>query len=145
MRDYSPRRRTALVLCGSGTAGAYHAGALRALDESGVKIDLVVGSGAGTVAAAYAAVAAGPRLYGANGFWPGVGWDAFFRLRTALRVATLLLAVSFGVFLLPLALALLVGLLFPLLLIVDMVAPTWTAAVVSALWTLPAVLRAPYL
>src|SRR6185436_3691795 len=31
------------------------------------------------------------------------------------------------------------------LLIVDMVAPTWTAAVVSALWALPAVLRAPYL
>ena len=59
MREYSPKRRTALVLAGSGTSGAYHAGVLRALDESGVKIDLVVGSGVGTVAAAFAAAAGG--------------------------------------------------------------------------------------
>ena len=32
-RQYSTRRRTALVLTGSGTAGAYHAGVLRALPE----------------------------------------------------------------------------------------------------------------
>src|SRR5439155_16945246 len=54
MREYSPKRRTALVLAGSGTSGAYHAGVLKALDESGVKLDLVVGSGAGAVAAAFA-------------------------------------------------------------------------------------------
>ena len=36
---YSPQRRTALVLTGTGTAGAYHAGVLRALHEAGVKID----------------------------------------------------------------------------------------------------------
>ena len=71
MRDYSPKRRTALVFTGSGTTGAYHAGVLKALDESGVKIDVVVGSGVGTVAAAYAAVMGGPRLYGSGGFWPG--------------------------------------------------------------------------
>ena len=47
MRDYSPRRRTAVVLAGSGTSGAYHAGVLKALDESGVKVDLAVGSGVG--------------------------------------------------------------------------------------------------
>ena len=41
MREYSPRRRTALVLTGSGTSGAYHAGVLKALDESGVKLDLI--------------------------------------------------------------------------------------------------------
>ena len=51
MREYSPKRRTALVMSGSGTSGAYHAGVLKALDESGVKVDLVVGSGAGAVAA----------------------------------------------------------------------------------------------
>ena len=66
MREYSPKRRTALVLTGTGTSGAYHAGVLRALDESGVKIDVVVGSGVGTVAAAFAAAAGGPRLYGAG-------------------------------------------------------------------------------
>ena len=42
---YSPQRRTALLLVGTGTAGAYHAGVLRALHEAGVKIDVAfVGS-----------------------------------------------------------------------------------------------------
>ena len=36
-RPYSTRLRTALVLTGTGTAGAYHAGVLRALHEAGVK------------------------------------------------------------------------------------------------------------
>src|SRR5919108_5866701 len=126
MREYSPKRRTALVLAGTGTSGAYHAGVLKALDESGLKLDLVVGSGAGTVAAAYAAVAGGPGLYGEAGFWRGVGWGSFFRVRTALRAAVLLLGTSFGVFLLPLFLALLAGLLFPLALVADLAAPQWT-------------------
>ena len=33
MQPYSPERRTALVLCGTGAHGAYHAGALRAIQE----------------------------------------------------------------------------------------------------------------
>src|SRR5438045_4151030 len=33
--SYSPQIRTALVLTGTGTAGAYHAGVLRALHEAG--------------------------------------------------------------------------------------------------------------
>ena len=73
MKEYSPKRRTALVLAGSGTAGAYHAGVLKALDENGVKVDLLVGTGAGTLAAALGAVAAGDRLYGADGFWSDAG------------------------------------------------------------------------
>src|SRR2546425_10184978 len=80
MREYSPKRRTALVLTGSGASGAYHAGAMRALDESGVKVDLVVGSGAGTVAAAFAAVAGGGKLYGTGGGWGGAGRGAFYPL-----------------------------------------------------------------
>ena len=44
---YSPQRRTALVLTGTGTAGAYHAGVLRALHEAGVKLDIVAGRGVG--------------------------------------------------------------------------------------------------
>ena len=87
MRDYSPKRRTALVFTGSGSTGAYHAGVLRALDESGVKIDLVVGSGIGAVSAAYAAVGGGPRLYGEGGFWEGVRWASFYRLRPTVRLA----------------------------------------------------------
>ncbi len=59
MRDYSPKRRTALVLAGSGASGAYHAGVLKALDESGAKVDLIVGSGVGILGALYGAVAGG--------------------------------------------------------------------------------------
>src|SRR5947199_367899 len=40
---YSPDRRTALVLTGTGTDGAYHAGTIRALTEAGVRVDLVAG------------------------------------------------------------------------------------------------------
>jgi len=145
MREYSPRRRTALVLTGSGTSGAYHAGVLKALDESGVKLDLVVGSGVGTVGAAFGAVAGGPRLYGESGFWADVSWDAFFRLRPAVRIAILLLACSFGVFLLPVLLALTAGLLFPLVLIFDLVSPGWAGRVGAAMLGAPSVLRAPYL
>src|SRR5512139_3636412 len=105
MREYSPKRRTALVLVGTGTAGAYHAGVLKALDESGVKLDLVVGSGVGTIAAAYAAVSGAAKLYGEGGFWRGASWAKFYRLRPALRVALALLAVSFAFFLLPIAVA----------------------------------------
>jgi hypothetical protein len=145
MREYSPKRRTALVLTGSGASGAYHAGVLRALDESGVKVDLVVGSGVGTVAAAFAAVAGGSKLYGPDGLWDGAGWDAFYRLQPALRVALLLLATAFGVFLFPVGLALLAGLLFPLVLIVDVVAPGVPSRLIGGLWAAPSVLRAPYL
>jgi predicted acylesterase/phospholipase RssA len=145
MREYSPRRRTALVLTGSGTSGAYHAGVLKALDESGVKLDLVVGSGVGAVGAAFGAAAGGPRLYGERGFWADVSWDGFFRLRPAIRIAILLLACSFGVFLLPVLLALTAGLLFPLVLILDLVSPGWAGRVGAAMLGAPSVLRAPYL
>jgi hypothetical protein len=145
MREYSPKRRTALVLTGTGASGAYHAGVMRALDESGVKIDLVVGSGVGTVAAAFAAVAGGSKLYGTGGFWDGAGWSSFYRFPSALRMAFLLLAAAFGVFLFPVGLALLGGLLFPLVLIVDVVAPGLPSRLIEGLWAAPAVLRGPYL
>jgi hypothetical protein len=145
MKDYSPKRRTALVLTGSGTSGAYHAGVLRALDESGVKLDLLVGSGAGNVAAAFGAVAGGARLYGKGGFWEGVSWGSFYRLRPALRTAFALLGASFAVFLLPLLAALVAGLLFPLVLIADLALPGLIARVLEKLWYAPALLRTPYL
>jgi hypothetical protein len=145
VKTYSPKRRTALVLAGSGTAGAYHAGVLKALDESGVKVDLVVGTGAGTVAAAFAAMDGGERLYGTGGFWDDAGWDAFYRWRPGLRLLALLLCLGLGIFLLPAALALLAGLLFPLLLVVDLAAPQGTAALLGTFHGLPSALRLPYL
>ena len=49
--SYSPDRRTALILTGTGADGVYHAGVLRALHEAGIKIDLVGGRGIGAVGA----------------------------------------------------------------------------------------------
>jgi hypothetical protein len=145
VHEYSPKRRTALVFTGSGTSGAYHAGVLRALDESGVKIDLVVGSGVGTIAAAYAAVDGGAKLYGPGGFWDRVRWRSLFRLRPAAVLVVALSAASLIVFLLPVVLALLAGLLFPLVLIADRVAPGGPSRVLGRLWIAPESLSGPYL
>ena len=38
---YSPGRRTAVVLAGTGAHGAYHAGALRALEEADVEKGMI--------------------------------------------------------------------------------------------------------
>jgi hypothetical protein len=130
MRDYNPKRRTAVVFTGSGSAGAYHAGALRALDESGVKIDLVVGSGVGTLAAAFSAVAGGSKLYGKAGFWDGLAWSSLIACALR-RVGPTPLAAAFAVFLPLLILALLRGLLFPLALIVDLASPGFASALLG--------------
>src|SRR5260221_302053 len=62
---YSPDRRTALVLTGTGADGAYHAGTLRALTEAGVRVDLIAGRGIGAVGAIFAAIDGGARLWAA--------------------------------------------------------------------------------
>ena len=64
---YSPTRRTAVVLIGEGTAGAYLAGALKALDDAGVRFDLILGKGAGAVVAALGAIGSGEKLHGESG------------------------------------------------------------------------------
>ena len=145
MREYSPKRRTAVVFTGTGTTGAYHAGVLRALDESGVKIDLVVGSGTGAITAAFAAVSGGASLYGKGGLWDGASWSSFYRLRPALRAGLMLLGVSFVIFALPVLLGLVLGLLFPLLLIADRVFPGAATRALSVLWVAPEALSGPYL
>ena len=67
--QYSPSRRTALVLCGTGAHGAYHAGVLRALQEAGVRIDLVAGHGVGAAGAMLSAIDGGGRLWEPAGVW----------------------------------------------------------------------------
>ena len=67
--QYSPSRRTALVLCGTGAHGAYHAGVLRALQEAGVKIDVAAGQGVGAAGAVLAAIDGGSRLWEPDGIW----------------------------------------------------------------------------
>jgi hypothetical protein len=144
MSDYSPRRRTALVLLGSGTSGAYHAGVLKALDECGAKIDLVVGSGVGAIGAVFAAAASGSKLYGPEGFWSHIGWSALYRVRRSVRAARFLLGLAYGVFLLPVILALLAGMLFPLVLVADLALPGLPARILANPWATPAALRDPY-
>jgi hypothetical protein len=101
---YSTRLRTAVVLTGSGTAGAYHAGVLRALHEAGIRTDLVAGRGMGAAMAMFAAVDGGARLWDATGIWKGGAAIRFYRYRVALRVAGWALLGAAAVLLFPLAL-----------------------------------------
>jgi hypothetical protein len=66
---YSPDRRTAVVLSGTGADGAYHAGVLRALQEAGVRVDLLGGHGIGTVGALFGGIDGATRLWGQDGLW----------------------------------------------------------------------------
>ena len=83
---YAPQRRTALVLTGTGTAGAYHAGVLRALHEAGVKLDIVAGRGIGAVSALFAAIDGGQRLWSEKGFWRSAGVRTLYPWRPAVRL-----------------------------------------------------------
>ena len=98
---YVPQLRTALVLTGTGTAGAYHAGVLRALHEAGVKIDLIAGRGVGAVGAMFGAIDGGARLWEPSGVWRSAGVRRLYRWRTSLRAAGWMLVAAFAAVLLP--------------------------------------------
>jgi hypothetical protein len=103
-RLYSTRLRTAVVVTGTGTAGAYHAGVLRALHEAGVRTDIVAGRGMGAASAMFAAVDGGARLWDHTGIWKGARASSFYRWRVALRAAAGALAAAAAVLLFPLLL-----------------------------------------
>ena len=112
-RSYSTRLRTALLLTGSGTAGAYHAGVLRALHEAGVKIDIVGGRGIGAASALFAAIDGGARLWESSGLWKDRSARQFYGWRRPLRFAGYAALAAGLVLLLPVALlaaAVLIGL-----------------------------------
>lgn len=122
-RLYSTRLRTAVVLTGSGTAGAYHAGVLRALHEAGVRTDLVAGRGMGAASAMFAAVDGASRLWEPTGIWKGRQPTTFYRWRGPLRVAGWAIAAAIAVLLFPVALlaaAIVVGLVGLLLTLVGL-------------------------
>jgi predicted acylesterase/phospholipase RssA len=135
---YSPRRRTALVLTGTGTAGAYHAGALRALHEAGVKVDVVAGRGVGAVGALFAAVDGSQRLWDERGLWRTAAAARMYVWRPALRFAIACMAVAVAVVAAPL-LAIAAGLaVFPVDFILKMlgaggIADSYVALVQTAL------------
>jgi len=118
---YSPRRRTALVLTGTGTAGAYHAGALRALREAGVKIDLVAGRGVGVVGALFVAVDGAPRLWEEKGFWRSEAVRSMYVWRFVPKTAAIAMASAVAIVAIPLAAVALGLVVFPIDFIAKMI------------------------
>src|SRR3989442_15572452 len=98
---YSPQRRTALVLTGIGTAGAYHAGVLRALHEAGVKLDVVAGRGIGAVSALFAAIDGAQSLWSEKGFWRSGPVRSLYGWRPMLKLAAWAVAASIAIGVLP--------------------------------------------
>ena len=110
---YSPQLRTAVVFSGTGTAGAYHAGVLRAIAEAGVKVDVVAGRGMGALAALFAAIDGGQKLWGENAFWDSDGVKTLYDWRASLKLAVWALAASLALVAVPLAAVALGAVVFP--------------------------------
>jgi hypothetical protein len=119
--QYSPERRTALILSGTGADGAYHAGVLRALAEAGVKVDVVGGRGIGAVAATLVAVDGGSRLWEPNGLWRTRAVENLYRWRWPVRWLIGLLAALTGVLASPLVFLAAALVAYPLGLVFGMV------------------------
>jgi hypothetical protein len=73
-------------LCGSGTAGAYQAGVLKALAEAGIKVDVVAGHGPGVANALGAAIDGGSRFWEDHGPWASTALRRAYQWRAGLRV-----------------------------------------------------------
>ena len=130
MRPYSPDRRTALVLCGTGAHGAYHAGVLRALQEAGVKIDVIAGQGMGAAGAALAAIDGGAKLWEDGGIWRSPGVGRLYGTTRGVHVAVWLALTVVVLMLVPLVLLAFGVAVMPRLAVAILVATA--AAVVSA-------------
>jgi hypothetical protein len=89
------------VLTGTGADGAYHAGVLRALHETGIKIDVVCGRGIGAVSAIFAAVDGGSRLSEEKGVWRRSEVERLYRWRWPIRVILAVAAGTVGVLVSP--------------------------------------------
>lgn len=111
---YAPRLRTALVFTGTGSAGAYHAGVMKALAEAGVKVDLVAGRGVGVASAMLAALDGGARLWNPTGAWQGSRAARLYRWRLPWIVLGWALAVSFVVLAVPILVQVAAALLYPI-------------------------------
>ena len=118
--QYSPERRTALVLTGTGADGAYHAGVLRALNEAGIKIDLVCGRGIGAVGSILASVDGASRLWEKNGLWRAPAIEHLYRWRWSIRVVFVLLAAIAGLLASPLIFFAIAAVIYPIGLLLGM-------------------------
>ena len=118
--SYSPERRTALLFTGTGADGAYHAGAMRALQESGVKVDVVGGRGIGAMAAVLAAVDGGAQLWDTGGFWRSPALESFYQWRWPFMVLRWLGVALLAVLAIPAAVILLGLVVYPIALLLGM-------------------------
>jgi hypothetical protein len=109
------------VLVGTGTAGAYHAGVLRALREVGVRVDVVAGRGMGVGSAMFAAVDADARLWDAEGVWTSrQGLPHVYRWRPAWQVLAVGSGIVSAALALPIVLALALAALYPFVYLVHL-------------------------
>ena len=129
---YSPQLRTALVLTGTGTAGAYHAGVLRALHEAGVKLDVVAGRGIGVVGALFAAIDGAQCLWEDKGFWRTRELRSLYPWRVVARVVVWALALSMVIVAIPIAVMVAGLVVFPLDFLLKMVGDGGAAGLVGA-------------
>ena len=129
---YAPILRTALVLSGTGTAGAYHAGVLRALHEAGVKLDVVAGRGVGVIGAVFAAVDGAQRLWDEKGFWHAPAIRTMYGWHTLPRLIVGALAVSVAIVAVPLAVMALGLVVFPIDFLMKMVGAAGASGPASA-------------
>ncbi len=117
---YSPERRTALLFTGTGADGAYHAGAMRALQEAGVKIDIVGGRGMGAIAAVLAAVDGSAQLWETGGFWRSQPVPQLYRWRWPFRLLRWLAVGLVVVFAIPAAVMMVGLVVYPIALVLGM-------------------------
>lgn len=136
-----------MVLAGEGTGAAYLAGVMRALDAAGVRIDVVLGRGAGALVAAFSAFCAEDKIDGERGLLEAVARRRPFRIATLYRFAVLCLATSFAFFAAPVLLGLLAVVVLPIQALLRGVlpeqaaSPAWGSGLVEAVepYYLPAV------
>ena len=129
---YAPILRTALVLTGTGTAGAYHAGVLRALHEAGVKLDVVAGRGIGVIGAVFAAVDGAQRLWDEKGFWHAPAVRTMYGWHALPRLIVWALAVAVGIVAVPLAVMALGLVVFPIDFVMKMIGAAGASGPASA-------------
>src|SRR5438094_6709312 len=132
VEPYSPRRRTALVLTGTGTAGAYHAGVLRALHEAGVKIDIVAGHGVGVVGALFAAVDGAQRLWDEKGFWRSPAIRKLYPWRRTARLLSWAVAAAVAIVIVPVIVVALGLIVYPIDFVLKMIGSGRAGSLVAA-------------
>jgi hypothetical protein len=126
-----------LLFTGTGADGVYHAGAMRALQEAGVKLDLVGGRGIGAIAAVLAAVDGGSQLWDTGGFWRSPAVATFYQWRWPFMVLRWLGVALLAVLAVPAAVILLGLAVYPFALLLGMAGLAVGAYFVEGfVWTL---------